>query len=146
MERIQTHLPYSSNGEKMKEIVKTALRYLAYSLPLVIFLFPVFLLITRSFFSTQEITSVGAGVFPKEFHPQTYLDVLQNSEFLRGLANTLLVVVCGVVGVPLTAFMAAFAFTKVKFVGRGLIFKIALATIMLPSILLQLPVYPIKEE
>ena len=126
-----------------KKIVKMVLVYIAYIVPAVIFVLPVFLLITRSFFSTQEITSIGAGVFPKIFYPQTYADIFQNAQFLRGIGNTLIVVACNVIGVPFTAYMAAYAFTKVKFFGRGLIFKIALGTIMLPSILLQLPVYRI---
>ncbi len=129
--------------QQIKRICKMSLVYIAYTLPVILFLLPVFLLISRSFFSTQEITSIGAGVFPTQFHPETYRDVLQNTEFIRGLKNTLIVVVCNVIGVPLTAFMAAYAFTKVKFAGRGLVFKIALGTIMLPGILLQLPVYRI---
>ena len=129
--------------QQIKRICKMSLVYIAYTLPVILFLLPVFLLISRSFFSTQEITSIGAGVFPKQFHPETYRDVLQNTEFIRGLKNTLIVVVCNVIGVPLTAFMAAYAFTKVKFAGRGLVFKVALGTIMLPGILLQLPVYRI---
>ena len=128
---------------KIKSISKTALIYIAYTLPIFLFLLPVFLLISRSFFSTQEITSIGAGVFPKKFHPETYRDVIQNAQFIKGLTNTLIVVACNVIGVPLTAYMAAYAFTKVKFAGRGFIFKLALGPMMLPGILLQLPVYRI---
>ena len=123
--------------------VKAILTYVLYSLPLLVFLFPVFLLVSRSFFTTSEIISIGAGIFPKDFHPQTYVEVFENAQFLRGLKNTLIVVACNVIGVPTTAYMAAFAFTKVKFSGRGLVFKVALATIMLPGILLQLPVFRI---
>ena len=133
-----------SNGVKTKmSKVKAILTYVLYSLPLLVFLFPVFLLVSRSFFTTSEIISIGAGIFPKDFHPQTYVEVFENAQFLRGLKNTLIVVACNVIGVPTTAYMAAFAFTKVKFSGRGLGFKVALATIMLPGILLQLPVFRI---
>ena len=144
MERVDTlNVSSHERAKKIKNIIKNILIYVAYSIPALLFIFPVLLLISRSFFSTQEITSIGAGVFPKQFYPQTYSDVLQNTEFIRGLKNTLIVVVCNVIGVPLTAFMAAYAFTKVKFAGRGLVFKVALGTIMLPGILLQLPVYRI---
>lgn len=129
-----------------KNNIKTCLVYIGYILPLFIFLLPVFLLISRSFFSTKEITQIGAGMFPKEFYPQTYLDVLQNTEFINGLKNTLIIVVCNVIGIPLTAFMSAYAFTKVKFYGRKLIFTIALGTMMIPGILLMLPVYKIFVE
>lgn len=129
-----------------KNNIKTCLVYIGYILPLFIFLLPVFLLISRSFFSTKEITQIGAGMFPKDFYPQTYRDVLQNTEFLNGLKNTLIIVVCNVIGIPLTAFMSAYAFTKVKFFGRKLIFTVALGTMMIPGILLMLPVYKIFVE
>ena len=129
-----------------KNNIKTCLVYIGYILPLFIFLLPVFLLISRSFFSTKEITQIGAGMFPKDFYPQTYRDVLQNTEFLNGLKNTLIIVVCNVIGIPLTAFMSAYAFTKVKFYGRKLIFTVALGTMMIPGILLMLPVYKIFVE
>lgn len=129
-----------------KNNIKTCLVYIGYLLPLIIFLLPVFLLISRSFFSTKEITQIGAGMFPKEFYPETYRDVLQNTEFLNGLKNTLIIVVCNIIGIPLTAFMSAYAFTKVKFLGRKLIFTVALGTMMIPGILLMLPVYKIFVE
>ena len=50
--------------QQIKRICKMSLVYIAYMLPVILFLLPVFLLISRSFFSTQEITSIGAGVFP----------------------------------------------------------------------------------
>lgn len=128
---------------KTKANIKTFFVYVGYSLPVFIFILPIFLLVTRSFFSTQEITQVGAGLFPKDFHPETYRDVMDNKEFLNGLGNTMIVVVCQVVGTPLTALMSAYAFTKVKFYGRKLIFTMALGTIMIPGILLMLPVYKI---
>ena len=136
----------SKNSGETKELrrLKTILKHVAYILPTVIFIFPVFILVTRSFFSTEEITQIGTGLFPKKFNLiGTYKEVFSNTDFLNGLKNTLLIVACNVVGVPLTAFMASYAFVKVPFVGKKLIFTVALGTIMIPSILLLLPVYKI---
>lgn len=131
-------------NKKNRRILMTALKYIVYTIPTVIFIFPVFVLITRSFFTTEEITQIGTGLFPKQFNlVGTYTEVFQTPGFLIGLKNTFIVVLCNIVGVPLTAFMAAYAFTKVPFVGRKLIFTVALGTIMIPSILLLLPVYKI---
>ena len=124
--------------------IKTVLIHLAYIIPTLIFIFPVFILITRSCFTTSEITSTDAGLFPKEFNLiGTYKDVFSNTGFLSGLKNTLLIVLCNVIGVPLTAFMSAYAFVKIPFVGKKIIFTVGLGTIMIPSILLLLPVYKI---
>lgn len=131
-------------NKKNRRILMTALKYIVYTIPTVIFIFPVFVLITRSFFTTEEITQIGTGLFPKQFNlVGTYTEVFHTPGFLIGLKNTFIVVLCNIIGVPLTAFMAAYAFTKVPFVGRKLIFTVALGTIMIPSILLLLPVYKI---
>ena len=106
-------------NKKNRRILMTALKYIVYTIPTVIFIFPVFVLITRSFFTTEEITQIGTGLFPKQFNlVGTYTEVFQTPGFLIGLKNTFIVVLCNIIGVPLTAFMAAYAFTKVPFVGR----------------------------
>lgn len=106
-------------------------------------LFPVFILVSRSFFTTSEITSVGAGIFPNDFSFSSYTDAFADPVLFSGIKNTLLICLCSVVGVPLTAFMTAYAFTKVPFFGRKFWFTAGLCTIMIPGILLLLPVYKI---
>ena len=106
-------------------------------------LFPVFILVSRSFFTTSEITSVGAGIFPNDFSFSSYTDAFADPVLFSGIKNTLLICLCSVVGVPLTAFMTAYAFTKVPFFGRKFRFTAGLCTIMIPGILLLLPVYKI---
>ncbi len=104
---------------------------------------PVFILISRSFFSLNEITSLGVGLFPKQFTFDSYIQAFNDEGFLVSLRNTLITCVCAVIGVPLTAFMAAYAFARIKFVGRKFWFTLGLCTIMIPGILLLLPVYSI---
>ncbi len=104
---------------------------------------PVFVLVSRSFFSLEEITSLGVGLFPKDFTLDAYALAFTDEEFLVSLKNTIITCLCAVIGVPLTAFMSAYAFTKVKFFGRKFWFTIGLGTIMIPGILLLLPVYSI---
>lgn len=55
----------------------------------------------------------------------------------------MIVLAANIIGQPLTAAMAAYAFTKVKFSGRKIVFTAAMCTIMLPSILTMIPVYKI---
>lgn len=104
---------------------------------------PVVILVSRSFFSLNEITSLGVGLFPKEFTFDSYIQAFTDEGFLNSLKNTIITCVYAVIGIPLTAFMAAYAFTKIKFIGRKLWFTLGLCTIMIPGILLLLPVYSI---
>ena len=137
--------PYSNGKATMMKILKIFL----YSLPVIIFIFPFMVLILRSFFSYEESVGYteGLGLFPQNWTLDSYKEAFSNPEIrnglLTGLRNTLIIVACNVIGVPLTAFMSAYAFTKVKFKFRKAIFTIALGTIMIPGILLMIPVYQI---
>ena len=134
-------------------VMKNILKYLLYSLPVIIFLLPFVALFFRSFFTWEEIVSYneGLGIFPKEtWTINNYVEIFTNpsvrDSFFNGLKNTMIVVACNVVGVPLTAYMSAYAFTKIKFKFRKIIFTVALGTIMIPGILLMVPVYQIFSE
>ena len=106
-------------------------------------------LILRSFFTWEESVGYtkGLGLIPQEWTTGNYQEIFENEEirngFVTGLKNTTIVVLCNMIGVPLTAFMAAYSFTKIKFKFRKIIFTIALGTIMVPGILLMVPVYQI---
>ena len=132
-----------------RDVINKVVRIILYSLPVIIFMFPFLVLISRSFFSYEESVGYfeGLGLFPKDPTLSSYLEAFTNEEirtgFLVGLKNTLIVVVCNVIGVPLTAYMSAYAFTKIKFKFRKIIFTVALGTIMIPGILLMIPVYQI---
>lgn len=104
---------------------------------------PALVLVSRSFFSIDEITSLGVGLFPNSPTLDAYVKAFTDEGFLNALKNTLITCACAVVGVPLTAFMAAYAFTRIKFFGRNFWFVLGLGTIMIPSILLLIPVYSI---
>jgi len=140
------HVPHMSGA---RETWRVVLRIILYSLPVIFFMFPFVTLISRSFFSYGESVaySEGLGLFPKRWTFESYIEAFSNEEirrgFLIGLKNTLIVVVCNVIGVPLTAYMGAYAFTKIKFKFRKVIFTVALGTIMIPGILLMIPVYQI---
>lgn len=128
---------------RQKKLVKKFLSWLFLVLFSSFFLFPLMVMVCRSFFTTAESLKIGAGLFPKDgFYAKSYLDAL-DTEFLKYTKNTVIVILANVIGRPLTAAMAAYAFVKVKFDGRKILFNIAMCTVMLPSILTMIPVYKI---
>ena len=68
----------------------------------VLAIFPAFILLSRSFFSLDEITSMGAGLFAKNFTIEAYVQAFTDEGFLIGLKNTFITCLCAVIGVPLT--------------------------------------------
>ena len=129
--------------QKKKRIIQKTISYFFLVVFSLFFLFPLIVMVCRSFFTTTESLKIGAGLIPRDgWYFKSYAEALDSS-FLRYFGNTLIVILANVIGQPLTAAMAAYAFTKVKFKGRKIIFTTAMCTIMLPGILTMIPVYKI---
>lgn len=126
-----------------KNAAKTTARWIVLLVLAAFFLFPFVVMLCRSVFTTVESLSSTAGLIPqKGYYFRAYALAL-DATFLRYLGNTAIVVLANAVGKPLTAAMAAYAFVKVKFRGRKILFNVAMCTIMLPAILTMVPVYKI---
>lgn len=129
-------------SSRNKRVIKKSVSYFFLVLFSAFFLFPLVVMVLRSFFTTEESIAIGAGLIPDTWNWDSYAQAL-DSEFLKYLGNTVIVLAANIIGQPLTAAMAAYAFTKVKFSGRKIVFTAAMCTIMLPSILTMIPVYKI---
>jgi multiple sugar transport system permease protein len=108
----------------------------------VFFLFPFFVMLSRSFMTTTESLSLDMRFFPEKLNWQSYATAVDR-DFLQYLGNTAIVLVCNVIGPPLTGVMAAFAFAKLNFKGKNLIFGVCMGTVMLPGIVTQIPLFMI---
>ncbi len=66
--------------------------------------------------------------------------------FLRSLVNSLVVVVCSCVFNCIISSMAAYGFEKKNFPGKEMIFKVYLATLMIPGQVTMIPVFIIMKK
>ena len=127
---------------KVKRGVKISVSYFFLVLLLVFFLFPFFFMFFKSFMGDKESYSLPVRFFPSSFTLTAYKAVLDVT-LLQYFKNTLFVIVFNAIAVPLSASLCAYGFTRVKFQGSEFVFAIVLATIMLPSIVIQIPLYVI---
>lgn len=77
---------------------------------------------------------------PKYFYPDNYLKVwniagkgARDYHFGVAYANSLKIALINVTGVVITSTLAGYAFAKIKFTGRNILFLFYLATMMIPS-------------
>jgi len=66
--------------------------------------------------------------------------------FLVFYLNSILVSICVTLGTVFTSSLAAFAFARLRFPGRDSLFVGYLATLMVPSIVIMLPVYALLSQ
>src|SRR5256885_12791441 len=89
--------------------------------------------------STSLKTPEGTLEYPPRWIPSpvqwhNYIDLFRNprANFLLWTRNTLVIAVLGVTGTTLSSALVAYGFAKIRFRGRGVLFALMLATMMLP--------------
>jgi multiple sugar transport system permease protein len=103
------------------------------------FLSPLLYMLATSFKPPAEIFSVPPKLFGSEIRWQNYEEALNYMPFLRFMGNGLLV---SAVGTALTLAVSAFsgfAFSRLRWRGRNLVFMVFLATLMIPQEVLIVP-------
>jgi multiple sugar transport system permease protein len=88
--------------------------------------------------ATSLKTPLDAYAFPPVFLPrearwENYLDVLERAPWPRYFANTLIVAAAQIAIIVVTSSLAAYAFARLTFPGRDLLFLLLLGTLMLPG-------------
>lgn len=108
------------------------------------FLFPLFAMLSRSLMTDQEIIRMSL-LWSKSPSFDAYGRVF-NLKSVYWIFNTVLIAVVNIVGITLSSSLCAYGFSKLKFPGREVVFSVTLATMMLPSITMQIPLYIIFSD
>jgi multiple sugar transport system permease protein len=108
--------------------------------------FPFLWIVSTSFKQRDEVFRVPPTLVPEAPTGRAYREVLGKElgggpAFLRYLANTFLVASLATVGTLLTGSLAAYAFGRLRFAGRGALFWLFLLSMMIPSQVTLIPLY-----
>lgn len=83
---------------------------------------------------------IEGKLFPTAFSFSAYAKAI-DVKYLWWLKNTLLIGIINMVGITLSSSLCAYGFAKLKFKGREVCFSVVIATLMLPAICMQIPLY-----
>ncbi|MCL2751963.1 MAG: carbohydrate ABC transporter permease [Firmicutes bacterium] len=115
--------------------------YIAFSSVLaVFFLFPYAVMLSKSLMEGYESVAVPPRFFPTVLNFLGFKNAI-DPLFLKYLWNTLYVLVFNMFFGTLSALLCAYSFAKLKWKGRSFVFAVTLATMMMPGIVLQIPLY-----
>lgn len=105
-------------------------------------LVPFLWMIITAFKSVTEATQVDPFViFPKVWRKDAFKAVWNNMNFLLLYKNTLLLIVGRVLCAVITATMAGYAFGRLNFKGKNLMFSLVLFQMMIPAQIFIIPQY-----
>jgi len=115
--------------------------YLLLAIGALVFLLPFFWMISASLKTPSEIY-----IFPPKWLPEkpmviNYLEAWKRAPFSRFMINTLVVAISVILGQLVTSILAGYAFARLRFPGREILFFIFLTTMMIPSQIRLVPLY-----
>ncbi|WP_025617853.1 carbohydrate ABC transporter permease [Salinispora cortesiana] len=107
--------------------------------------FPFVWMLTTSVKPLGESRQYPPRVLPSEVSLASYQRLFEDLDFGRYLFNTIIVVLISFAGLLLMA-MAGYGFAKFRFPGRGMLFALVLATMMIPLQVTMIPTYLLLNE
>jgi multiple sugar transport system permease protein len=110
-------------------------------------LLPVIWMLSTSFKTPTEVFAIPPIWIPRPLHFENYgkawtisgMYVSEGITFTNYTINTLIIAVSCCVGVTLSSSLVAFAFARLRFPGRGPLFTLCLATMMVPTQVTMIP-------
>lgn len=119
----------------------TILTYAALIIGAIIMIFPFVWMILTSSKTVAESTQIPPTIFPQQFTTANFTDVLTNLPFVNLYINTGLTILFRVICAVVFSSMAGYAFAKLHFRGKNLLFGIVLVQMSLPSQIFIIPQY-----
>ncbi len=119
----------------------TILTYVALIFGAVIMVFPFVWMILTSFKTVEESMMVPPIIFPTSLSPANFIKAVTSLPFTNLYLNTILMVLFRVLFAILFSSMAGYAFAKLNFRGKNILFGIVLLQMSLPSQIFIIPQY-----
>ena len=118
------------------------LMYIILILGVIVMLFPFIWMLLCSFKSNIEVIQIPPTFFPKEWVADGYIRAWERN-IVTPYINTAITSVCITVLQLVTASMAAFAFARLRFPGRNVLFLVVLSMMMVPQNMTMIPKFHI---
>jgi ABC-type glycerol-3-phosphate transport system permease component len=127
--------------KKYWPVIKSLFLYIFLTGATVLMSFPLFWMISSSLKTLEETNSPGIVWIPKQPTLAAYLSIFQNQAFLRSYFNSVFYVTLALVGTLLSIAAVSYAFSRVEWPGRNVVFFLMLSTMMIPPQALIVPQY-----
>jgi multiple sugar transport system permease protein len=109
-----------------------------------VFLYPFAWLVAASLKPRGEV--FDNALIPKTFTPGNYAEVWNQLPLLSWMGNSIGIALLAATAVAVSSSIVAFGFASFRFPGRGLLFGLVLATMMLPGAVTMIPIYLIWKQ
>lgn len=133
--------PQAKSNYRLVQLVQKIASYLVLTIMAVIFLMPMFWMLSTSFKPKSQWFSREIAWIPRTFTFDNYEKILlnPNTPIVRWFMNSLLIGVLATGLILIINALAAYAYARMDFRGRRVMFALLLATLFLPGIMFLVP-------
>lgn len=133
-------------GPVAKSLAWTITRYTMLAGLSLVFLFPFWWMVSSSLKSQTEIFQVPPTLLPESPRWQNYLDVFTEQPFARHMFNSIYLALGVTAAVLLISAVSGYAFARLRFRGRSVLFVLFLAALMMPAEVTIVPLFSLMRS
>lgn len=116
-----------------KRRIHTGIRILINIVTAIIVLIPLLYAVSIAFMPSGELFTMDMNLFPKNPTIENFKQAFTSVPLLRFIINSFVMAACITLGQIITCSLAAFAFSFLEFKGKGVLFMVVMATMMVPG-------------
>lgn len=133
--------PYMATGSRIDtaRLIMRSAQYGMMLLLIIIMVLPFAWMLSTSLKSQEYILSATPQLIPDPVTFESYSRLAERINLERTAFNSMFVAIVGTAGQILVSAMAAFAFSRIQWRGRDVVFVLYLATMMIPGVILVIP-------
>ena len=134
-------LAAAGRAKRLSDRTRKILAYAVLTLFVVIAIGPAFYLISPAFRDSVSLFTYPPEWIPSEPTLDNYRFLFSSTSYVRWAINTLIFAGCTTILTLITNSMAGYAFARLRFPGRNVLFFVILATLMVPVAAVLAPTY-----
>lgn len=127
--------------DHQRRVLRVSLRYVVLTAGALVMLAPVFWMVSTSLKTNAQVAAYPPIWIPRPIAWENYLTAWNYLPTGRFYLNSFVISALSIVGNVLSCSLAAYAFARLRFPGREILFSCALATMMLPGQVTLIPTY-----
>jgi len=134
-------MPKNKSSIKKGNLLQSIIVHTLLIIGAVAFLFPLYWMAVTALKTLPEALQSPPTWLPEIFHWSNFKTAMNIIPFWTYTMNTVIVCVLSVIGTLISSVLVAYAFARLQWKGRETVFKIVLATMMIPFPVLMVPLF-----
>jgi multiple sugar transport system permease protein len=133
-------------GRTGRRRVGIALTYLLLSIVAIPFVFPVYWMAVTGLKPLGEVFANPPVLWPGLSNWENYVEPFRRGEFARQFFNSLYIATATTLGVLVVSSLAGYAFARIRFPGRSVLFVVMLSALLIPQEVTIIPLFRLMDS